>query len=199
MSKKVKISIQGNEFLIPSESICKTKNPHLNEETYVYMRAKLCASIIKQYVKKNFPNLKVWAGSDVYSGGSSVRVEVCNQDGSQVNPIDFEKISNWKHILQGGTFNGMIDMYESREDSPTTDAGTPMKYFPSYVFIDNKPKWGTVEYWVNQYNEYKENISNPDWSEMVNIINNKFGGSFLEYNKTYMSKKEYDNCSKVLA
>ena len=90
-------------------------------------------------------------------------------------------------------------MYESREDSPTTDAGTPMKYFPSYVFIDNKPKWGTVEYWVNQYNEYKENISNPDWSEMVNIINNKFGGSFLEYNKTYMSKKEYDNCSKVLA
>ncbi len=200
MSKKVKISIQGNEFLIPSESIqTYTNNPHLNPETYVYMRAKLCASIIKQYVKKNFPNLKVWASSDVYSGGSSVRVEVCNQDGSQVNPIDFEKISNWKHILQGGTFNGMIDMYESREDSPTTDAGTPMKYFPSYVFIDNKPKWGTVEYWVNQYNEYKENISNPDWSEMVNIINNKFGGSFLEYNKTYMSKKEYDNCSKVLA
>tara|TARA_B100000073_G_scaffold232827_1_gene194569 strand:- start:194 stop:784 length:591 start_codon:yes stop_codon:yes gene_type:complete len=196
MSKKVKISIQGNEFLIPSTSIqeCSYDN-----ETYVHMRAKLCASIIKQYVKKNFPNLKVWAGSDVYSGGSSVRVEVCNQDGSQVNPIDFEKISNWKHILQGGTFNGMIDMYESREDSPTTDAGTPMKYFPSYVFIDNKPKWGTVEYWVNQYNEYKENISNPDWSEMVNIINNKFGGSFLEYNKTYMSKKEYDNCSKVLA
>ena len=194
--KKVKISIQGNEFLIPSTSIqeCSYDN-----ETYVHMRAKLCASIIKQYVKKNFPNLKVWAGSDVYSGGSSVRVEVCNQDGSQVNPIDFEKISNWKHILQGGTFNGMIDMYESREDSPTTDAGTPMKYFPSYVFIDNKPKWGTVEYWVNQYNEYKENISNPDWSEMVNIINNKFGGSFLEYNKTYMSKKEYDNCSKVLA
>ena len=196
MSKKVKISIQGNDFLIPSESIQKCS---YDNETYVYMRAKLCASIIKQYVKKNFPNLKVWAGSDVYSGGSSVRVEVCNQDGSQVNPIDFEKISNWKYILQGGTFNGMIDMYESREDSPTTDAGTPMKYFPSYVFIDNKPKWGTVEYWVNQYNEYKENISNPDWSEMVNIINNKFGGSFLEYNKTYMSKKEYDNCSKVLA
>ena len=26
-------------------------------------------------------------------------------------------------------FNGMIDMYEYREDSPTTDNGTPMKYF----------------------------------------------------------------------
>ena len=56
MSKKVKISIQGNDFLIPSESIQKCS---YDNETYVYMRAKLCASIIKQYVKKNFPNLKV--------------------------------------------------------------------------------------------------------------------------------------------
>ena len=62
--KKVKISIQGNEFLIPSTSIQKCS---YDNETYVQMRAKLCASIIKQYVKKNFPNLKVWAGSDVYS------------------------------------------------------------------------------------------------------------------------------------
>ena len=199
MSKKIKLTINGDIYELPKAALVLKGSTQWEDETYIQMRAKYCASIIKQYVKKNYPSLKVWAGSDVYSGGSSVRVEVCNQDGSQVNPIDFEKISNWKHILQGGTFNGMIDMYESREDSPTTDAGTPMKYFPSYVFIDNKPKWGTVEYWVNQYNEYKENISNPDWSEMVNIINNKFGGSFLEYNKTYMSKKEYDNCSKVLA
>ena len=194
--KKVKISIQGNEFLIPSTSIQKCS---YDNETYVYMRAKLCASIIKQYVKKNFPNLKVWAGSDVYSGGSSVRVEVCNEDGSQVNPIDFEKISEWKSILQGGSFDGMYDIYNYREDSPATDKGTSMKYFPSYVFIENKPKWGSVEYWINSYNEYKENISNPNWSEMVNKINNKFGGSFLEYNKTYMTKREYDNCSKVLS
>ena len=194
--KKVKISIKGNEFLIPSENIQKCS---YDNETYVYMRAKLCASIIKQYVKKNFPNLKVWAGSDVYSGGSSVRVEVCNEDGSQVNPIDFEKISEWKSILQGGSFDGMYDIYNYREDSPATDKGTSMKYFPSYVFIENKPKWGSVEYWINSYNEYKENISNPNWSEMVNKINNKFGGSFLEYNKTYMTKREYDNCSKVLS
>ena len=180
MSKKVKISIQGNDFLIPSESIQKCS---YDNETYVYMRAKLCASIIKQYVKKNFPNLKVWAGSDVYSGGSSVRVEVCNQDGSQVNPIDFEKISEWKSILQGGTFNGMIDMYESREDSPTTDKGTPLKYFPSYVFIDNKPKWGSPEYWLNQWNELKDNYVNSN--------------DFLNQNKTYMTDKEFEKVSNL--
>ena len=180
MSKKVKISIQGNEFLIPSTSIqeCSYDN-----ETYVHMRAKLCASIIKQFVKKNYPNLKVWAGSDVYSGGSSVRVEVCNEDGSQVDSSIFDKISEWKHILQGGTFNGMIDMYEYREDSPTTDNGTPMKYFPSYVFIDNKPKWGTIEYWLNDWNENKKYFKNLS--------------EFLTKNKTFMSEKEFEKVSNL--
>ena len=44
----------------------------------------------------------------------------------------------------------MIDLYEYREDSPTTDNGTPLKYFPSYIFINNKPKWDSVEYWYNK-------------------------------------------------
>ena len=148
------------------------------------MRAKYCASIIKQYVKKNFPKLKVWASSDVYSGGSSVRVEVCNEDGSKVDSSIFDKISEWKHILQGGTFNGMIDMYEYREDSPTTDNGTPMKYFPSYVFIDNKPKWGTVEYWLNEWDENKKYFK--DLSD------------FLSSNKTYMTDKEFANVKQNL-
>ena len=52
MSKKVKISIKGNEFLIPSESIQECS---YDKVTYVHMRAKLVASIIKQFVKKNYP------------------------------------------------------------------------------------------------------------------------------------------------
>ena len=147
MSKKVKISIQGNEFLIPSESI--GYDSYNNNQPYIYMRAKVCASIIKQFVKKQFPNLVVSSTSDVYSGGSSVRVNVCNQDGSKVNESDFKVISDWKHMLQGGSFNGMIDIYETREDSPTTDNGTDMKYFPSYIFIENKPNWGTKHYLMN--------------------------------------------------
>ena len=54
MSKKIKISIDGSEFLIPSESI--GYDTYNNNEPYVYMRAKVVASIIKQYVKKNYPS-----------------------------------------------------------------------------------------------------------------------------------------------
>ena len=199
MNKKVKISIQGNQFLIPSESI--GYDTYNNNEPYVYMRAKLCASIIKQFVKKEFPHLKVWATSDVYSGGSSVRVEVCNADGSRVNESDFKRISNWKYILQAGTFNGMIDMYEDREDSPTTDSGTALKYFPSYIFIDNKPKWGSSEYWMNEWQnwcEMTDSYSEQDPHVQSHIDNVTEKGGWLNWNKEYMSKTVLKNIDSIM-
>ena len=198
MSKnKVKISIQGNQFLIPSESI--GYDTYNNNEPYVYMRAKVCASIIKQFVKKEFPHLVCSATSDVYSGGSSVRVNVCKKDGSKVNESDFKRISNWKYILQGGTFNGMIDMYESREDNPTTDSGTPLKYFPSYVFIDNKPGWGTKEYWMNEWNNWCTITENPtdEQKSWIDEVVNKYGG-WLGYNKQFMSKSVLKNIDTIM-
>ena len=184
MSKKIKLTINGDIYELPKSALVLKGSTQWEDETFIQMRAKYCASIIKQYVKKNFPKLKVWASSDVYSGGSSVRVEVCNADGSRVVSTIFDKISKWKHILQGGTFNGMIDLYEYREDSPTTDNGTPMKYFPSYVFIDNKPKWGSVEYWMNEWYENKKYFKNLS--------------DFLSKNKTYMTDKEYKKVDVAL-
>ena len=198
MSKKLKFSLNGQEFQLPLNSY-REQTWGGNLEKYIHMSAKNCATVIKQFVKKNYPELKVWAGSDVYSGGSSVRVEVCNQDGSEVDYETFKEISKWKHILQGGNFNGMEDIYEYREDKLCTDNGMELKYFPSYIFIDNKPQWGSVEYWLNQYQEYKDNINNPNYSKQREIMNEKYNGSFLEMNKTYMTKKEYERCSLVLS
>ena len=198
MSKKLKFSLNGQEFQLPLNSY-REQTWGGNLEKYIHMSAKNCATVIKQFVKKNYPELKVWACSDTYSGGSSTRVSVCNKDGSEVDYETFKEISKWKHILQGGNFNGMEDIYEYREDKLCTDKGMELKYFPSYIFIDNKPQWGSVEYWLNQYNEYKSNINNPDYSKQREIMNEKYNGSFLEMNKTYMTKKEYERCSLVLS
>ena len=184
MSKKIKLTINGDIYELPKSALVLKGSTQWEDETYIQMIAKYCASIIKQYVKKHYPSLKVWATSSVYSGGSSCDIYVSNDDGSKVDSSIFDKISEWKHILQGGTFNGMIDMYEYREDSPTTDNGTPMKYFPSYVFIDNKPKWGTVEYWLNEWDENKKYFK--DLSD------------FLSSNKTYMTDKEFANVKQNL-
>jgi len=184
MSKKIKLTINGDIYELPKSALVLKGSTKWDDETYIQMRAKYCSSIIKQYVKKNYPSLKVWATSSVYSGGSSCDIYVSNQDGSKVDSSIFDKISEWKQTLQGGNFNGMIDMYEYREDSPTTDNGTPMKYFPSYVFVNNKPKWGTVEYWVNEWNELKDNYKDVS--------------DFLSKNKTYMTDKEFTNVKQNL-
>ena len=200
MTKKVKIQIQGNEFLIPETTI--GKDTYNGDKPYVYMRAKTCALIIKQFVKKNYPHLVCSATSDVYSGGSSVRVNLCKKDGSKVDQSEFDKISEWNWVFQGGTFNGMIDMYEMREDSPTTDNGTPLKYFPSYVFIENKPNWGSKEYWMNEWSNWKAMLdldytmteNEKIWTD--NVVN-KYGG-WLGYNKQYMSPSVLKNIDSIM-
>jgi hypothetical protein len=189
--KKLKFSINKNEFTLPIESYRETTWGG-SVEKYIHMSAKNSATVIKQYVKANFPKLKVWCVSDTYSGGSSTRVYVCNVDGSPVDSDTYKKIEQWKWILSGGSFNGMEDIYEYREDELTTDNGMALKYFPSYIFIDNKPKWGTVEYWLCEYRTLQDNLNNPDYTRMVELV--KKAGSFLEYNKTYMSKGEYNKC-----
>ena len=108
MSKKFKFSIKGTEFQLP---ISQVRDDSYNNEKYIYMNAKSAASIIKQYVKQSFPDIKLWATSDVYSGGSSVRVNVSNKDGSSVDSTIYDNIKELEYVLKGCSFNGMIDMY----------------------------------------------------------------------------------------
>ena len=189
MTKKFKFSINGTEFQLPISQVREDK--YNNNEKYIYMNAKSVASVIKQFVKQHFPQLKVWATSDTYSGGSSVRVNVCNSDGSKVEPLIFKKIQEWEYILKAGRFDGMYDIYEYRDDKVCTDNGTPLKYFPSYIFIENKPSWGTVEYWINEWNEYQNNYE-AEWIEKIQRM-----GGWLEYNKEYIDKKILDKVASL--
>jgi len=192
-TKKIKINYLNQEFLLPENALQKDS---YDGTMYIYMGAKHCASVIKQYVKKNYPSIKVWATSDVYSGGSSTRINISNTDGSSVSSEINDDVNTFANSLKGGSFDGMYDIYEYREDKVETKNGTPMKYFPSYIFVENRAKWGSVEYWLNEYNVYKENLNNPDYSRMVDMVS-KYG-SFLEYNKQFMNKSQYNRCKLIL-
>ena len=192
-TKKIKINYLNQEFLLPENALQKDSYDGSN---YIYMGAKHCASVIKQYVTKNHPSIKVWATSDVYSGGSSTRINISNHDGSSVSDKINEDVKSFANSLKAGKFDGMYDIYEYREDKVETKNGTPMKYFPSYIFVENRPKWGSVEYWLNEYNLYKENLNNPDYSRMVEMVSK--AGSFLEYNKEFMNKSQYNRCKLIL-
>ena len=147
MTKKIRIQLSGQTFELPSNSLRVDK---WDNTQYIYMSAKNTASVIKQFVKKNFPGVKVWATSDVYSGGSSVRVNVCNSDGSPLSLPIYSQIHSFGTSFKAGRYDGMTDCYEYSDVEVRTDNGTQLKYFPSYIFIENKATWGSVEYWVNE-------------------------------------------------
>ena len=197
MSKKIKLVIEGTEYQLPISAARLKGTCKWNDETHIYMGAKNTASIIKQYVKKFFPEVKVWSKSQTYSGGSSVNVSLSNSDGSSIHQNIYEQISEFSNKFKAGSFNGMEDIYEYNNNDVLTDNGTKLDYFPSYVFCKNAPEWGTIEYWVNEYQSFKNMTSeNPNYDSYMAAV--KKAGGWLTMNKTYMSDKEFNSVQSVL-
>jgi hypothetical protein len=59
--------------------------------------------------------------------------------------VSIEKdVQSFGKIFQEGRFDGMQDMYEYREYDVTTDNGTKVDGGAKYVFVNNRPQFGTV-------------------------------------------------------
>lgn len=142
--KKIKLNIDGQIFELPLDTL-RTNNVG---KKYIYLNAKNTASIIKQYLKKIDPIISNWVTSQTYSMGCSVNVWVCNPDGSPVDDVLYKQIEKFAYDFQAGDFNGMDDSYSYRDDG-TTANGTTLDYGAKYVFVENRPKFDTVEYALN--------------------------------------------------
>jgi hypothetical protein len=191
MNKKMKFGFNKITFELPSASL-QTKKWD-NNKPFINMNAKNTASVIKQYVKQKYGNsIVVWANSDVYSGGSSVRINVSKADGSPVSNNIYNDIQLFSYNFKAGRFDGMYDCYEYRNDEVLTDNGTQMDYFPSYIFVENKPKWDSVEYWMNEWNNFDpSNYSRP-------MVGNTLWEQFMNFNSSYWKKGTLESLTKVL-
>ena len=195
MSNKIKLVIDKVEYQLPTKAYVAT--PTYGGTPYIHMSAKHTASIIKQFVKRFFPEVKVWSKSQTYSGGSSVNVSLSNSDGSSIHQNIYEQISEFSNKFKAGSFNGMEDIYEYNNNDVLTDNGTKLDYFPSYVFCKNAPEWGTIEYWVNEYNEFKNmTTEHPNYDTYIAAVEK--AGGWLSMNKTYMNDKEFNKVKSEL-
>lgn len=144
--KKIKITINGMNFIIRGKAL-RTKDywgkPMTTPEIHIGQVE--AASIVKQYVKQKYPEIKVWATSDSYSGGCSTRIYISDWMGEQVSQVVYDDIRKFAKMFQMGRFDGMTDSYEYYDDKYTTDSGTKLDMSVSYVFVDNEPKWDSVE------------------------------------------------------
>jgi hypothetical protein len=191
MSKKMKFQFNQMTFELPSTALQSKRWD--DNKPFINMNAKSTASVIKQYVKQKYGNsIVVWSTSDVYSGGSSVRVNVSTSVGSPISTNIYNDIVLFANSFKAGRFDGMYDCYEYRSDEVLTDNGTQMDYFPSYIFVENKPKWDSVEYWLNEWNAFDpSNYSRP-------MSGNTLWEQFMNFNKSYWKNGMLDMLTKKL-
>ena len=142
---KIKFNYAGITFEVPSECL-KTKDYWGKdlESPYISIGRKEVASISKAFIKNKFPNLLVWASSEVFANGNSVSVYVCNADGSDLSydSSEWKEISSFVHSLSGGRYDGYNDIYEYN-DGFKTDNGTSIDSYAKYVHCNNSAPHGS--------------------------------------------------------
>jgi len=145
MKTKMKFNYAGMICEVPSNCLITTNHWGEPIETpYIRIGRKEVASISKQFVKKHFPNLLVWASSETFANGNSVSVYVCNADGSDLSydSKEWKSIAGFVNSLSGGKYNGMEDIYEYGEGN-VTENGTKIESYAKYVSCNNAAPHGS--------------------------------------------------------
>jgi hypothetical protein len=143
---KVKFQIQGETYELPSKALRVWGG-----KTTLYVSHAEASLLVRQFCKKFFPQYAVKVNSQSYSGGNSLDVYVSTKMGGLVPQSAFEKIEEFANLWEYGKFNGMYDIYEDYDNSGAmSDSGNEIKAGVKYVFVNNRPKFGTVEAILNE-------------------------------------------------
>lgn len=144
MAKKFKFTLKGTEFNLPMKYL-QTKDWSGNDiEPYINLTHAATASVLKQWVKKEFPKVTVYSSSESFSGGNSAKIWVSDSVGNEIFKPDFDTIRDFARLFQQGSFNGMIDLYEYDSQDLETEKGTPIKLNTKWVSAVNGPKHATL-------------------------------------------------------
>ena len=147
MSSKTKFTINGIEFQIANRHVQTTDwNGNKLDTPSIRMSHSASSSIIKQYVKKQYPQITCGVSSSSYSMGCSVDVYLTDVYGNPAPQEVKEDVKAFGNQFVYGSFNGMIDMYEHREDR---DFVTPEGYLIDaslkYLFVNTRPKHASLQ------------------------------------------------------
>jgi len=141
MSKKFKFKLNGMEFTLPMKYL-KNKDWNGNPiPAEINITQGAGSSLCKQYVKKKFPNVVVSVSSNSFSMGNSVDVYISDEFGAEVDSNIIEDVKSFGSQFVYGKFNGMIDMYESKESGAITESGTKVTGNVKYLHVSNRPKF----------------------------------------------------------
>ena len=145
-NEKIKIQIQNEIYELPVKSLRNWGGKQL-----IYVSHAEASLLVRQFMKKFFPQYVVKVSSDSFANGNSLDVYVSTPTGGQVNEVDFKQISSFANLWEYGKFNGMYDIYEDYEKSGViTDNGNEVEAGVKYVHCNNRARFGTVEAILNE-------------------------------------------------
>ena len=144
-----KISFESNGLKFTNISVSVNRNT--GEPSYRTMRG--VGQVIKQFMKKRFPNVPYQLSTKNYSMGDSVTI--------YLNPfkVDEQTADQVRTTLQAqfeyGKFNSMEDIYEYSNDSALIkDPKSGIEFSTKYLHIQYSPKFDTKEYYA-----YREELA----------------------------------------
>lgn len=144
MSKKIKFVLSGIEFQL-DEKFLKNKDYYGNPiKPTINMNHVAAANVVKQYVKKKYPEVVVSAKSSSFSMGNSVDIYLSDKFGNGVDESIAKDVDRFGSQFEYGKFNGMEDMYEHYDTNPNTDNGTEIEAGVKYFHCNNRPQHGSV-------------------------------------------------------
>jgi|SRR5210317_743837 hypothetical protein len=154
MSKKFKFELEGMMFELGIKFLNRVDwNGNPLEKPIINMNHVATANVVKQYVKKKYPNVVVSSSSDSFSMGNSVSIYISDEYGREVDNDIISDVQAFGSQFVYGKFNGMIDMYEHSGKDVKSDNGTDIKSGVKYLSVNNRPKFCTVPDIVRMIND----------------------------------------------
>ena len=145
-AKKFKFELNGMTFQLPIKSVQTTDYQGNKIEPVINMNQSETASVIKQYVKKMYPEVVVSSTSSSFSMGNSVSVYLSDERGVGVSKEIVEDVQSFGNMFVYGKFNGMVDMYEhfGHASDGKTENGTQLRAGTKYLHVQASPKFCSV-------------------------------------------------------
>jgi hypothetical protein len=141
MSKKFKFKLDGMTFELPTKHIQTTDWAGNQIKPIIRINHSAGSNLLKQYVKAKYPEVVVSVSSSTFSMGNSVSVYISDEVGNEVDKSIIEDVQSFGNMFVYGKFNGMIDMFESKESGAVSESGTTIEGGIKYLHVQNRPKF----------------------------------------------------------
>ena len=141
MNKKFKFQLNGMTFELPIKHLQTTDWNGNKIKPVIRINHSAGSNLLKQYVKKMYPEVTVMVSSSIFSMGNSVDVYITDEVGNPVDKSIVEDVQAFGNQFVYGQFNGMIDMYEHKECGATSESGTTITGNIKYLHVQNRPKF----------------------------------------------------------